>query len=116
MIFSGPSLLWAVGEIQVEGVSVDVAAPGRYVLSGTIRNRTEDPREVTFRAQVTAYDKSSPKGDVPVIVIRKDQTIILRPREKRKIEVTLFDEGIPPEGSLRYEPMIRVRRQRLWFY
>ncbi len=106
----------ALGEIQVESVRIETQSPGNYWLVGTVRNTTSEAREVTLRAQIVFFDRAAPEGDLPVALLRKDRTEILRAGEAREVRVTLLNEGTPPRGDLRLEPLLRIRRQRLWNY
>ena len=110
------SLLEAAGEIQIQGTRYVERTSDRYFLEGLIENTTEDPREVVVRAQLSFFERGVPAGDVPVFILRKDLTLILKPGEGREMKIPLVDEGTRPKTALRIEPMLRVRRQREWVY
>lgn len=113
-LFTAVSALYAAGEVSVQQVRIEDAPPFQYKVIGEVENTTAEPREVVLRAQAVIYDKSSPQGDVPIHVLRKDMTIVLRASEKRTVETVLFKEGRLPDVRLRIKPELRVRRQRLW--
>ena len=111
-----PVRLAAVGEIQIEGASITRETPEKFKLSTSIKNTTADTREVTLRFQIFFFEQISPKGDKPAMVLRKDETIVLKQGEQRSMIVTLWNEGSLPKGNLRMEPEVRLRRQRVWSY
>ena len=113
---AGARFLFADGEISIQGITYLVHSPHRYEVIGSMKNETEEPREVVYRAQLTFYEKTAPVGDKPAFLVRKDVTIILRPGERKKIRTVLLAEGTPPKGALRAEPILRIRRQRPWNY
>ncbi|MCI0597439.1 MAG: hypothetical protein L0Z48_13015, partial [candidate division Zixibacteria bacterium] len=100
--------------INVEGVRATVISPARYELTGNVTNTSEDAREVTLRAQITFYDRTAPKGDLPLDYLRKDITEVLRPGENRAVRVVLLRSGAPLHDAVRLEPFLRIRRQRVW--
>ncbi len=102
--------------IGVSNVSYSENAPGTFSVKGTLQNPTPEPREVVMRGQLTFYDQTAPKGDLPLFSLRKDTTLVLKPNESREVEVSLINEGAVPRGALRIESMIRIRRQRIWNY
>lgn len=106
----------AAGEIAIENVAVERKTSSQYVLSATVINQSPEPREVILRAQISFYDKAAPKGDLPVAVLRKDVTVVLRKEENRRLAVDLVEEGPKEKGSIRLEPSLRIRRQRPWSY
>ena len=106
----------AVGEIKIEKVGLRTFSPDHYFVTGQVSNTTQDSREVVLRAQVLFYEKGSPKGDIPAMILRKDRTLVLRPLETRKVKTRLLNEGDLPRSELRLEPVLRVRRQRPWNY
>lgn len=108
------SELFAVGEISVQNVRLQDKPPFQYKVRGTVVNETAQDREVVLRAQVVMYDQTAPQGDLPVRVLRKDKTIILKASESREVEMTVIQEGRMPDVRFRAEPVLRVRRQRLW--
>lgn len=108
--------LWAAGEILIEPPNVKQLGPTRFRLTTAVTNQTDEPREVTLRAQISLYDQTVPKGDVPVSLFRKDKTFILRAKETRQLDELFVGEGLPAKGALRFEPYVRVRRQRVWNY
>jgi hypothetical protein len=105
---------FGVGEIHIDGVGIQEKPPFQYFLNGTVSNQTTDIREVVLRGQVVFYDRTAPKGDLPVRVLRKDITLILRPSESRNVQMQFFLEGNLPKTPLRVEPVLRQRRQRIW--
>ena len=109
------SALYA-GDVHVDKIRYEEKKANFYVLSGTLTNDGGSPREAVVRGQLTFYDKASPKGDVPVAVVRKDITVVLRTGEIRNLEIPLYNEGRMPAGSFRAEPMLRIRREREWNY
>lgn len=111
-----PSLVFALNEIQIEQVAVQNQSADRYEVSAIIQNQTTDPREVTVRAQIFFFEKASPKGQKPAMILRKDETMVLNPSESRQVIVRLLNEGTFPKERLRIEPEVRVRRQRIWNY
>ncbi len=112
----GSFSLFAFDEIRIENVAADEKPPYGYWLRGSVSNQTDNPREVILRAQVAIFDKNSPPGDLPVRILRKDITIILKPREAKNAEVEFFNKGVLPKTDLRIEPLLRLRRQRIWNY
>lgn len=105
-----------VSQISVSNISYSETEPGKFLLSGDLQNPTQEPREVVIRGLLTVYDQTAPKGDLPLFALRKDMTLILRSGEGRTVEIPLINEGGTPRGALRIEPLIRVRRQRVWNY
>ena len=105
-----------VSQIVISGTNYSETAPGKYLLAGSVQNPTQETREVVVRGLLTFYDRTSPQGDVPLFVLRKDMTFILKAGETRPIEMPLINEGGMPRGALRVESLIRVRRQRIWNY
>ncbi len=112
--FLAPALAQAFGEISIQNIGFEEFPPFKYKVSGTVKNETGETREVALRAQVVFYDEAAPKGDLPVRVLSKDRTIVLRASETRNIEVFLFKEGRMPDTRLRAQPQIRIHYQRLW--
>ncbi len=112
--FFAAAPLFAVGEISVLDIHLQEKPPFQYIVRGTVVNETQQDREVVLRAQVVMYDQTAPKGDLPVRVLRKDKTIILKGSEKREVEMTVIQEGRMPDVRFRAEPVLRIRRQRLW--
>ena len=108
--------LFGLGEISILDVKVQEKPPFQYKVHGTVVNETAQDREVVLRAQVVLYDLTAPKGDLPVRVLRKDITVILKASEKRNVEMTLIHEGRMPDVRFRIEPLLRMRRQRLWIF
>lgn len=106
----------AIGEIQITFNGMDEPAPGRYVLEALVKNRTDLPREIILRGQITFYDKAAAPGDVPLQILRKDITIILKSGESRSVKMGLLNEGSFPRGEIRVEPFVRLRRQKPWTY
>ena len=102
--------------MAVSNVAYSQTAPGKFLVTGNIQNPTPEPREVVARGLLTFYDQTPPKGDVPLFSLRKDTTMVLAAGETRALEVLLINEGGMPRGALRVEPVIRVRRQRIWNY
>ena len=115
VLFS-PTFLQAYPDIKIENISLQMETPNKYLLFGNVKNETDKTKEVILRGQLTFYDRSSPKGDVPAAIIRKDITIILKAGEARNLEIILLNEGTTPEGALRMEPNIWLRRQKDWNY
>ena len=105
-----------VSQINVNNVAYVQTAPGKFTLSGNIQNPTSEPREIVVRGILSFYDQSVRKGDVPLFTLRKDTTIVLTSSESRLLEIPLMNEGEMPRGAVRIEPVIRVRRQRIWNY
>ena len=103
-------------QIDVSNVGYAESAPGKFLVTGNLQNPTRETREIVVRGLLTFYDKTAPKGDVPIFVLRKDVTIILKAGEGRSVEISLINEGGMPRGALRIEPVLRVRRQRIWNY
>lgn len=114
-IFS-TSFAFGAGEISIQNVHLQDKPPFQYVVRGIVANETAEAREVVLRAQVVMYDQTAPQGDLPVRVLRKDQTIILKPSEKRQVALTVIQEGRMPDVRFRAEPVLRVRRQRPWLF
>ena len=108
--------LFAYGEVAIGDISAESRTPNRYVLHGTVTNVVGDPREVILRAQIAFYDRTAPAGDLPLSVLRKDLTLILKSGESRKVTISMFREGTSMKGAIRMVPSIRVRRQREWNY
>ena len=102
--------------ISVSSVAYSEKAPGKFLVTGTLQNPSPEAREVVVRGQLTFYDQSVPPGDIPLFILRKDTTLILKPSGSQSVEVPLINEGGLPRGALRIEPMLRVRRQRVWNY
>ena len=98
----------------MDDIELQQDPPFQYKVIGEVINKTAEAREVVLRAQVVFFDQSSPKGDIPVHVLRKDMTVILRGSEKRNVAAVLFQEGHPPDVRYRIEPELRIRRTRLW--
>lgn len=116
LALSFSSGLHAAGEIVIDGISLEQDPPDHYYVIGTVVNATNEPREVILRAQVLFYDNAVPKGDLPVIVLRKDKTMILKAQEKKTLRIPILKEGVLPRLDLRVEPQLRLRRQRVWNY
>jgi hypothetical protein len=114
--FLGIAELSAAGEINLSAPMLEQEPPDHYYVLGSVTNTTDKTREVILRAQVLFYDKAVPKGDLPVIVLRKDMTLILKPREKKELRIPILKEGFLPRLDLRVEPQLRLRRQRVWNY
>ncbi len=115
LLFAGfVSTLKAFGEVSVDNVSLQQTQPFQYKVTGKVVNATEEPREVVLRAQAVFYDETAPKGDLPIRVLRKDITLVLRASETREVQAVLFEEGRLPDVRFRVEPELRIRRQRLW--
>lgn len=110
------SSIFAAGEIDIQNVGVQDKPPFQYIVRGTVINTTTQDREVVLRAQVVMYDQTAPKGDLPVRVLRKDQTIILKASEQRVVELPVMQEGRMPDVRFRVEPVLRIRRQRPWLF
>ncbi len=110
--FQSPS----VRQISVVNIEYSQTSSDKFLLIGTLQNLTPEPREVILRGQLVFYDTASPKGDLPLFILRKDMTVILRGGESLPVEIPIINEGKIPRGSFRIEPMLRVRRQRLWNY
>lgn len=108
--------LRAAGEINLSAPALEQEPPDHYYVLGSATNTTGKTREVILRAQVLFYDKAVPKGDLPVIVLRKDVTLILKPQEKRELRIPILKEGFLPRLDLRVESQLRLRRQRVWNY
>ncbi len=114
--FLGQPLSFSVEEIWIRNVNWEPKGAGKFFLGAEVTNMTSEPREAILRAQLSFYDKASPHGDVPLSILRKDTTIILKAYEKRRLELILIDEGSPLQAELRIEPSLRLRRQRVWNY
>lgn len=106
--------LGAFEEVTVQDVHLKDHPPFEYRVSGKVINQTAEPREVVLRAQALLFDASAPKGDLPVHAYRKDMTIVLKPSETREVEAVFVKEGKFPDLRARIEPVLRIRRQRLW--
>lgn len=113
-VFLMSAPLFGAGEISVVNVCLQDKPPFQYIVRGTVVNETAQDREVVLRAQVVMYDQTAPQGDLPVRVLRKDKTIILKASESREVEMKVIQEGRMPDVRFRAEPVLRVRRQRLW--
>ena len=85
---------------------VETLIPHKYAASH-IRNREEYAKKPVPRAMGINSD---------LFALRKDMTVILKAGETRTLEVPLINEGSMPRGDIRIEPMMRVRRQRVWNY
>ena len=114
--FAKPFQSPPVSQINVNNVSYSQTAPGKFVVTGDVQNPTPEPREIVVRGLLSFYDQSVAKGDAPLFSLRKDTTIVLAPSENRTIEIQLINEGKMPRLALRIEPVLRVRRQRVWNY
>jgi hypothetical protein len=110
------SQAFAANEVQVEKLTLKKDPPDRYEISATVHNKSKERREVVLRAQVFFYDETSPAGDIPVMILRKDETVYLNRGEGRRIEFRLINEGTLPKVRMRLEPEVRIRRQRVWQY
>ena len=108
--------VWALGEVEVKAVSYQENKAGHYLVQCEIANTTDEAREVILRAAIHIYEKASPKGDLPLMVLRKDSTIVLRPQETRALQIPILNEGDYPRGSFRTEATVRIHRQRPWSY
>lgn len=106
---------WAVEPVHVSDVMLKESTDKRYIIEGRLTNMTDQSRDVIFRTQLTLYDKTAPKGDLPVSILRRDKNIVLKAWESRKVEIVFVSEN-QLRGSLRLEPSIRIRRQREWNY
>lgn len=104
------------GQIQITNISAREVSEGHYVLEGLVSNKTTNPKELVLRAQITFYDRTAPRGDLPLAVLRKDITIILKSGEERSLQIPLINEGKRWHGAVRLEPFLRIRRQRAWNY
>lgn len=113
---SGISFANAAEAIHISDVTVKESTDKRFVVEGRLTNMTEESRDVIFRAQLFFYDKTAPKGDLPVSILRRDKNIVLKPWESRKVNEVFVSEAKSPRGSLRLEPLMRIRRQREWNY
>ena len=102
--------------VTVSEVSSSRLAEDRFMVAGTVLNTSDEKREVVLRAQIAFYDTGAPVGDVPVMVLRKDVSIILKPKDEFETEVLLIHEGVFPKTALRQVPTFRVRRDREWKY
>ncbi len=111
-----PPLLFAAGEIQVDSPVINPNPPDRYEVAATVSNQTTERAEGVLRAQIFFFEESMPMGDLPAMVLRKDETIVLKQGESRQVAVKLINEGTLPKGRLRAVPEMRVRRQRVWSY
>lgn len=120
LIFAGSlgisSSVQAAEEIRISETAVKELSADKFLVSAVLRNAYKSTREVTLRAQIFFFEKASPKGDKPAMILRKDETIVLRPQEVRKIHVKLINEGTRPKARLRLEPEVRLRREREWNY
>ena len=110
------SSLYAEGEITLQDIHLQEKAADRYSLEGKAVNTTEEPREVILRGIISFFDRSAPPGDIPVMSLQKDVTIILKSHEERDLSFEMINEGAKPQGALRTEPLIRIRRERVWKY
>ena len=115
-VFLFSQSVWAFDEIQISNISLTEKAASKFLLSGDVVNTSNEPREVILRSQISFYDRSSPERDVPVAVIHKDMTIILKPQESRRLDIPIINEGAMPKTAIRTEPSLRIRRQRVWNY
>ena len=116
MFLMAPKFLVAAGEVEISNVAYTDVAADRFDVAGTLTNSSSETREVVVRAQMTLYDRAAPRGDKPIAVIQKDTTHILKASETRDIRVRLINEGSPIRESIRKEPMMRIRRNRVWHY
>ncbi|MSR77362.1 MAG: hypothetical protein EXS63_03950 [Candidatus Omnitrophica bacterium] len=112
----GISSAYALGEINISEVSAREKEPLRFELQANITNTTQETREVILRAQIEIFDRMVPRGEQPLSVFRKDQSLILKSGETRPLRVEFVGEGLPPKGVTRIEPALRIRRQRVWNY
>lgn len=103
-------------DVYVENIMSEMIDPSKYVVMGHVVNAYDDKREVVLRAQIAFFDRTNPVGDLPVSILRKDTTVFFDPHESKQVRVELLNEGPPPEGALRREPMLRIRRVREWTY
>jgi hypothetical protein len=103
-------------EVQISNVTLTENSLDEHWVHGEILNNSPEVREVTFRTQVIFYERNSPRGDLPLNVLRKDQTIILKAQEKRLVDVKFIEQGGRPLLPIRAEPLMRVRREREWKY
>jgi len=116
LILSAAPDLQAAREIEIGLARVVQLSEDRYNVLASIANKTPEPREIILRYALYFYDRSAPSGDIPIMVIRKDRTIILKRREQRTIKTLLIREGGQERGAFRLEPKVRLRRQRPWNY
>ncbi len=108
--------LFSADEIIIQDISAKEIAPQRFTLKYHVSNATVDSREVVLRSQIEVFDRAVPAGDLPVNILRKDQTLVLKPGESRDMSVDFVGQGQPAKGDLRVSPVVRIRRQRVWNY
>lgn len=108
--------LWCANEILIQNVVVTKKADDKYMIAGKVTNKSAEPRELVFRGQLTFYDRTAPEGDKPVMILRRDVTKVIKAGQTRSVRIPLIDEGATEMTSLRAEPMLRVRRNRVWNY
>ncbi len=107
---------WAKEEIIIQNITASQSAADKYMVAGKVTNQSKEPRELVLRGQLTFYDRTAPKGDKPVMILRRDVTKVFKPGQTRRVKIPLIDEGATEKTSVRYEPMLRIRRNRIWNY
>jgi hypothetical protein len=112
LVFSGPA--FPAEEIQIESIVSRRVSFDRYLITARLINATNEPREVTLHAQLSFYDKTAPIGDRPVMIIRKELSVVLKKKQTKKFRVSLINEGVQPKAPMRFEPILRVQRQKVW--
>ena len=106
----------AANEIKISTPEVRQQDPARYEVLALVQNISEETREVVIRTQIFFFEEGSPDGDLPVMVLRKDDTLVLKGGENRNVMIRLINEGTLPKARLRLKPEVRIRRQRVWNY
>ena len=102
--------------LKISEVSAERESPSIHWIHASLENTATESMETTLRFRLAFYDRNSPEGDIPVNVLRKDQTIVLKPNEIRKMDVKFLEEGASPLIPVRIEPTVRIRREREWKY
>ncbi len=107
---------FSVGEIAISDIQAEQIENGRYHLKAQITNTTSETREIVLRSQIEIFDQNAPRGDLPVSILRKDKNWVLKPGESRALDDDFLAQGVPLKGEMRIEPLVRIRRNRVWNY
>ena len=104
------------GAIKISDVTAVRDSPTQHFVRANLHNTSDQMMETVVRSELAFYDRNSPEGDLPVHVLKKDQSFILKPQETLPLEAKFLEEGAPPSIPLRIEPLVRIRREREWKY
>ena len=114
-MFCAPPLLRAV-DVTIDSAGYFQKTPLHYQLNGVVTNMGGNTLEVVLRGELVFYDAGVRKGDIPLRVLRKDITVIIKPGQNYPVLIDFFMEGKLPRASVRIEPVLRARRERVWLY